>query len=184
MSEVNIGKKIQEYRKAKNLTIRELAEMTGVTSSLLSQLERNLANPSINTLKTVAKALDAPLFSFFMNQGLSDSLIVRADNRKKLSFPKNKDFSYELLTPDTSGAIEFLLMTLSSHSQSSDAILGHEGEEVAYVIRGKVHLFIEDDVIVLNQGDSIRIPPFSKHKWENPTDDLTEVIFAVTPPNF
>lgn len=184
MSEVNIGKKIQEYRKSKNLSIKEVAEQAGVTSSLLSQLERNLANPSINTLKTIANVLDAPLFSFFMDAGETDSFIVRAGNRKKLIFPSNEDFTYELLTPDTSGAIEFLLMSLSPYTKSSDHLIGHEGEEVAYITKGKVHLYFENEIIDLVQGDSIRIPPFYKHKWENKASEPAEVVFAVTPPSF
>ncbi len=184
MSEVNIGKKIQEYRKLKNLSIKELAEQSGVTSSLLSQLERNLANPSINTLKTIANVLGAPLFSFFMDTGETDSFIVRAGNRKKLIFPSNEEFAYELLTPDTSGAIEFLLMSLAPHTKSSDLLIGHEGEEVAYVTKGNVQLNFENQTITLFKGDSIRIPPFYKHMWENESKETSEVIFAVTPPSF
>ena len=184
MSDVNIGKKIQEYRKSKNLSIKDLATLSGVTSSLLSQLERNLANPSINTLKTIAKVLDAPLFSFFMDSGETDSLIVRAGNRKKLIFPSNENFTYELLTSDTSGAIEFLLMSLAPHTQSSESLIGHEGEEVAYVTKGVVRLYLESEIVTLFQGDSIRIPSFNKHKWENESPETSEVIFAVTPPSF
>lgn len=184
MTEVNIGKKIQEYRKSKNLSIRELADKAGVTASLLSQLERNLANPSINTLKAVAKSLDAPLFSFFMDSGEHGPLVVRAEHRKKLIFPDNENFTYELLTPDTNGAIEFLLMSLAPRTLSSDTAQGHEGEEVAYVTLGTVILSLEGDLITLKAGDSIRIPPFRKHRWENATDERSEVIFAVTPPSF
>ncbi|EPZ54464.1 helix-turn-helix family protein [[Clostridium] sordellii ATCC 9714] len=46
------------------MTIKEVANITGVTPSLLSQIERGLSNPSINTLKLISKALDVPLFYF------------------------------------------------------------------------------------------------------------------------
>lgn len=62
----NFYSKIKEYRIAKNLTIKELAEKANITSSMLSQIERGLANPSINTLKLIAQALDTPLFKFFI----------------------------------------------------------------------------------------------------------------------
>lgn len=184
MNEVNIGKKLQEYRKTRNLSIRELAQQAGVTASLLSQLERNLANPSINTLRAVAKALGVPLFSFFMDVREQSALVVRSENRKRLIFPKNKDFAYELLTPDTDGAIEFLLMALTPGSSSSEQVEGHEGEEVAYVTRGEVLLYLEAEPVRLHQGDSVRIPPLCRHRWHNPTDTPSEVVFAVTPPSF
>ena len=50
MSDINIGEKITQYRKSKGLSIRELAKLADVTPSLLSQIERGLANPSVNSL--------------------------------------------------------------------------------------------------------------------------------------
>ena len=65
MDELNIGKKLQEIRKQRGLTLREVADQTGITASMLSQMERDLVNPSINTLKAISKTLDVPLFRFF-----------------------------------------------------------------------------------------------------------------------
>ena len=67
MNEVDISRNITEYRKRKELTIKELANLTGVTPSLLSQIEKGTSNPSINTLKQISSALDIPLFNFFIN---------------------------------------------------------------------------------------------------------------------
>ncbi|MDO7205614.1 helix-turn-helix transcriptional regulator [Paraclostridium bifermentans] len=64
MSDVNIGEKIIEYRNQKQMTIKEVAQIAGVTPSMLSQIEEGLSNPSINTLKMIAKALEVPLFNF------------------------------------------------------------------------------------------------------------------------
>ncbi|PAB60044.1 helix-turn-helix domain-containing protein [Anaeromicrobium sediminis] len=184
MEDINIGEKILEYRKAKSLTIRDLAKMVEVTPSLLSQIERGLANPSINTLKAISKALDVPLFTFFMNSVNRDNLVVRADSRKKIIFPENKNFAYELLSPDLNTTIEFILMTLTPGSHSSEELMAHKGEEAAYVMEGKVTLYLNDDPILLNEGDSVRILPNMKHKWENTYDKVTKVVFAVTPPAF
>lgn len=82
MNDINIGEKIAEFRKAKNLSIRELANLSQVTPSLLSQIERGLSNPSINSLKLISKALDIPIFHFFLEPVNTKNLIVRADKRK------------------------------------------------------------------------------------------------------
>lgn len=184
MNDIDIGSKIQEFRKIKGYSIRELAKAAGVTASLLSQLERNLANPSINTMKAIAAALEVPLFNFFVEQKTQGPLVVRADKRKKLSFPQSGELAYELLTPDTNGAIEFLLMKLPPGASSSDRPMGHEGEEVSYVIAGEIVLHVDDDVIILEKGDSVRIPPHARHVWENRSKKNAEVIFAITPPTF
>ncbi len=184
MQDVNIGKKILEYRKSKNLSIRELAKLAQVTPSLLSQIERGLANPSINTLKIISKSLDVPVFTFFMASVDTNDLVVRGDKRKKMIFPESNNFTYELLSPNLKGSIEFALMKLTSDSHSSENLMSHEGEEAAFVIKGKVDLHLEDEVITLKQGDSVRIVPHMKHKWENSYDEDTDVIFAITPPSF
>jgi quercetin dioxygenase-like cupin family protein len=111
-------------------------------------------------------------------------LVVRSEARKKMIFPENNNFAYELLSPDLSGAIELALMKLPPQSHSSEELMDHDGEEAAFVMDNKVELHLEDQVILLNAGDSVRIFPRMKHKWENPFENETSVIFAITPPRF
>ncbi|RDY28507.1 helix-turn-helix domain-containing protein [Romboutsia weinsteinii] len=184
MSELDISKNITEYRKSKELTIKELANLAGVTPSLLSQIEKGSANPSINTLKQISKALDIPVFNFFINDAGTEDLVVRKDSRKKIMFAEDDSFAYELLTPNTKGSIEFLLMKIPPKKSSSKELFSHKGEEVAYVIKGSVSLYLMNDIVELNCGDSVKIPPHSNHKWENISDIDCEIIFAVTPPSF
>ncbi len=184
MNDIDVGKKIAEFRKSKGLSMKQLSELTNVTPSMLSQIERGLANPSLNTLKSMAKALDIPLFTLFTIDANTDDLVVRSNMRKKITFAENNDFSYELLSPDLNGAIEFVLMKLSPGFQSSDELMSHNGEEVAYVVSGKVDIHIENKVITLENGDSIKLVPHIKHRWKNEYSEETQVVFAITPPSF
>ena len=184
MNDVEISKNIYEYRKRKGLTIKELAQLTGVTSSLLSQIEKGTANPSINTIKQISNALEIPLFNFFINDSYTENLVVRKDKRKKMVFSEDDSFSYELLTPNLQGDIEFVLMTIPPNESSSSEQFSHKGEEVAYVMKGEVDLHMMNTVTELNCGDSVKIPSLSQHKWENRSNEECQVIFAVTPPSF
>jgi transcriptional regulator with XRE-family HTH domain len=184
MDDIKVGEKISEYRKSKKLNIKDLAKLTGVTSSLLSQIERGLANPSLNTLNTIAKVLEVPLFSFFTTSVNTKELVVKADKRKKMILPERENILYELLSPDLSGSIELALMLLTPSSDSSEELLEHEGEEVAFVLEGKVNLLLDNSVIPLDTGDSVRIPMGMRHKWINDYNDNVKVIFAITPPSF
>ncbi|MGL5314789.1 MAG: helix-turn-helix domain-containing protein [Peptostreptococcaceae bacterium] len=184
MSDLNISENISKYRKEKNLTIKELANLAGVTPSLLSQIEKGTANPSINTLKQISKALDIQLFNFFIQSFSSEDLVVRHNNRKKIMFPESDNFTYELLTPSLNTTIEFILMKIPANSSSSDELFSHKGEEVAYINKGSVNLYLMDDIIELNAGDSVKIPPHANHKWENIQNLECEVLFAITPPSF
>ncbi len=167
----------------KGMSIRELSQHSGVTPSMLSQMERGLVNPSINTLRQIAQALDVPMFLFFKAEE-NRELVVRRDKQKTIGLPDQKDVVYALLTPDVSGNIEFCLMTIPARSESGKTAQSHTGEEVAYVIDGPVEILVDETSYMLGTGDSIRIPPLSVHKWMNHMDSPARVVFAVTPPSF
>jgi len=186
MADINLGKKISNIRKLKKMTIKDLSEKSNVTASMLSQLERGLANPSINTLKTIAQALDIQLFTLFVEDEAKDNLVVKPQDRKQMIIPSegNEIITYELLSPDLKGDVELAIMTLTPKSHTSKDNFKHTGEEVAYVSSGQVHLFLDDQEIVLEEGDSVKIPPNMMHRWYNPYADEATVIFAVSPPSF
>ena len=184
MENINIGAKVQAYRNLRQYSLRRLAELADLTPSMLSQIEKNTANPSINTLKAIAAALDVPMFKFFMDDNLpSEKLVVRKGKTMTLGHSE-EGVTYQLLTPDLSGTIEFCLMEITPKSATATVARSHVGEEVAYVISGDVDILLNNERFSLCPGDSIRIPAGVEHVWENKTDSLSTVIFAITPPSF
>ena len=178
-----LGERVAKVRASQKMTLRQLADKVNLSSSLLSQIEKGHINPSLATLRAIALALNTPLFSFFLEEITTDDLVVRAGTGKKIMFPE-VSLQYTLLTPDLSGTIEMALMKLPPHSQSSNDLFAHTGEEVAYVSTGELVLHLGDKTVLLNTGDSVKIPPGTQHKWENQTDAEAIIIFAVTPPTF
>lgn len=183
MQDINIGGKVQEFRVLRKLSLRQLAARAEMTPSMLSQIENNGANPSINTLKAIARALDIPMFKFFQDDVTPDKMIVRNGMYKKIGNPGQEVF-YQLLTPDTNGMIEFCLMEIPPQASSSDEPHDHNGEEVAYVVEGSLAICVGSGEDRMETGDSIRIPALSPHRWTNLGDQAARVIFAVTPPGF
>lgn len=181
---MEVGKRIAQLRNKRNLNIRELAQMANVTSSLLSQIERGLANPSLNTLESISKALDEPVFSFFVPETDLDQLVLKQADRKKIILPENDGLEYQLLTPDLKGNIEMVLLTLPAKTDSSAEQTTHKGEEVAYVLDGELIFCIDDMLLPVGKGDSIRIPPYTRHKFKNVTTKGATIIFAISPPSF
>ena len=180
---LELGKKIKNYRKMRKLTIKELSEKVKLTASMLSQIERNLVNPSIGTLKIISQILDIPLFMFFKEEETQE-LIVRSNSRKIIGLPNDEEVRYDLLTPNTKGNIEFCMLHIPHSNFSSNITQSHKGEEVAYVVEGVVTIQIGNEEYELYQGDSVRIPPLTEHKWINNSEGEVKVIFAITPPSF
>lgn len=179
MNDINIGEKIAQIRKIQNLSIRELAALANVTPSMLSQIERGLANPSVNSLKSIATALNTPLFTFFTSEVIRKDLIVRSDKRKKVILPESKDVVYEMLTQDSNDNLEFAIMNLSPNASSCNESIYHNGYEIAYVLEGEADLFMDEEKFSLNRGDSVKVPVGVKHRWENNSNNDTKIIFAV-----
>ena len=181
--EINIGIKVQEFRKKSGMSLRELAAQIELSPSMLSQIESNSVNPSINTLKNIAEALHVPLFQFFKDDTQPHQLIVRRGENRIIG-QVGQEVLYKLLTPDISGTIEFCLMEIPSGTASSDVPREHDGEEVAYIISGEVDLYLGGTVHHLSEGDSVKIPPMSPHRWINNYQREFKAVFAVTPPSF
>ncbi|MEG1424591.1 MAG: helix-turn-helix domain-containing protein [Peptostreptococcaceae bacterium] len=180
MSDLNIGEKILQVRKKQGLSIRDLAKLAEVTPSLLSQVERGLANPSVNSLKSIASALNVPLFTFFVSEiNNKEDLIVRCYNRKKVILPGSDDVIYEMLAPGVNDNLEFAIMNMAPNTSSCNDSIHHNGYEIAYILEGEVNLYLDDEIFTLYKGDSVKVPLGTEHRWENISDNESKVIFAV-----
>lgn len=178
---LQIGQKIKNCRIAKNITIKELAQEAQITPSMLSQIERGQANPSLNTIRALSSALDEPMFRFFMDELNVQNEIVRIGERKRII---ERGVEYEMLTPDTNGTLEMMQLTLSAGSFSKDTPGSHVGEEIAVVQKGSIELLMEGERYLLHTGDSVRIRSGMRHHWYNPGQEKCVLVFAVSPPDF
>ncbi|MFY9580589.1 MAG: XRE family transcriptional regulator, partial [Gaiellaceae bacterium] len=162
--------------------------------SLISQVERGLASPSITTLRRLAAALHVPIAAFFLgDNGATDSagndkldgqlIIVRRDDRKGLRVSRS-NVVYELLTPDLNRKIEFLWIEYTPGSVTHPEPMSHPGEENALCLEGSVVVTVEGNEFVLNAGDSISFDSGRPHQVENPGGEKAVIISAITPPAF
>lgn len=94
IEEIDLGKKIQDFRNMRSMSLRELAKRAGTTASMLSQIERNLVNPSISTLKSIAQALEVPMFKFFKEEEPQVQMIVRRGENKTIGHPDARSVLY------------------------------------------------------------------------------------------
>lgn len=177
-----LGQKIRKKRMEKGMSLKDLAEKTDLTASFLSQVERDLAEPSITSLRKIADALEVPIFYFLLNNDHT-SPVVRKNERKTLKFPES-NLVYELLSPDLSKQMEVMMARLAVGAVSCEEPLSHPGEEFIYVLQGKMEITIGEDVYVLNESDSIYYFAAIPHKIVSIGDEELVFISAITPPRF
>lgn len=167
-----IGPKIRQFRSRKGLTLQELARKTGTTAGFLSQLERNLTEPSLATLRKIASALEVPIFTL-LNEDPLQAAFVPAQSRHQISFA-DSSVVYEILTPSSEAAEgpDFLMMTFSLPPQcfASEDRVSHDSEECLYMTSGNMEVLVGDTTYRLEAGDCVRIPSNAPHNLYNPGD--------------
>lgn len=183
MNTYYLGQTVMSYRKKSNMTIREFSEYSGISTSLISQIERNQANPSLSVLELISKALNVPLYTLFINDVDTDTLISRKKDRKKVYRQNNEHIVYDILTPDFMKAhIEVLMMDIKGNSKTTDSYYSHsEKEEIAVVMNGDIIVELNNKIYKLCEGDVVRIPPNIKHRFINENKLDSRVLFILTP---
>jgi len=178
----DLGSQLQQLRRQKGLTLEDLAKSSGVSTGLLSQLERGIGNPSFLTLSKVAYGLDVPISVFF--HGIHDSdPVVHKNSRKKLVL-KDPDLVYELLTPDLNRSLEFVWVEFAPGISTEQRPFCHEGEECGLVLQGTLEVHWGDEVYILEAGDSVTYSCNVPHWYRNPGKEKVISVWAVTPPSF
>jgi transcriptional regulator with XRE-family HTH domain len=180
-----LGREIRGLRKARGYTLAVLAAKTELSVGYLSLLERDLATPSINALHAISRALGVTISWFFDAGEIPPSerdYVVRRTRRRRLDF--SDGIVDELLSPSLDRQLELLASRFPPGSSSGAAPYTHDGEEAGVVIRGKLELWVEGKVFLLEAGDSFGFPSTLAHRYRNPDSEEAEVIWAITPPSY
>jgi len=191
-----MGEHLREARRARQLSLRDLAERLGVSPSLISQIETGRANPSVSTLYAIAAELDVSLDELLFNDRRSaepappvprpDTVAMtpgaplqRSGDRHRIRLASG--VLWERLTTQSEPGIEFLHVTYEVGGASSppDAFQRHPGHEWGYVLSGTLEVRIGFDEYVLKPGDAISINSTIPHRLANIGDVPVEAIWFV-----
>ena len=166
---LNIGGEIRKIRKEKGYTLKELAQKTGFSTALLSQIENNVVSPPISTLWTIANALEIRLAHFFQQTPINreDYFIVRRGKGRFMT----REESQMVLTYESLGygkedrVIEpFIVHFEGEEEREAQDCMSHTGEEFLYVLSGKVYMEYGDQLFVLEPGDSVLFESVVSHR--------------------
>lgn len=191
---MKLGSKIKALRKQQQMTLEQLAQKSGLSTGVLSQVERDLSTPRVTTLQKIGKALNISLSSLFSDNGLSENgglsteaqkpdpgfvAVVRKEQRKKVLMPWGT--TMEMLCPDLRHKIEFMYLVYPPGTKVEE-IYSHEGEECGLVLEGTFKGIVGGQEIVLEEGDSVYYDSSLPHRWENIGDQIVRAIWVMTPP--
>lgn len=175
----DLGTAIRHLRKTHKLSLKDVAEKTELTISHLSQIERNLASPSLDTLEKIALALNYPISSFFINPQITSTHIPE-DAQRQIT-----------ISPGTT--IKFLINNTGYRNQlgayiaeitalSDDDITIHSGAKLIYVLEGEMKFHIAQKEFNLREGDSLFFNGAVPHWISSKSPSLLKIFVATTPP--
>lgn len=176
-----VGSRIRTLRAARGMTITELARCAEVSTGLISQVERELTDPSLATLRRIARALDVPLFSLFAEAESGDVAVVRRENRMRVQ--SSGGISYSRISAGR-GRLEVLEGTLEAGGASATEPWSHPSEECVLVTSGTLIVEVAGKENRLETGDSCYLDSRQPHRYLAGDDEPASFIISITPPSY
>jgi transcriptional regulator with XRE-family HTH domain len=175
----NLGKRIKALRNERGLTLVQLGQRVGLSASYLSQIERGVTMPSLTRLTAIAGALDVEV-GYFFEDDVSAPCVVRSNQGKRLD--STAGAIVELLSADLSDKKiqPYRLMCRSGAFRVQPTT--HPGEELGFVIKGRLAVTVGEETFVLKAGDSIHYQTLQPHSWRNEGSEECVVVWVVSPP--
>ncbi len=177
---MDIGGKIRQLRTQKGLTLEELASRSELTKGFLSQLERNLTSPSIDSLDDILEALGTNLSDFFQEDKVEQYVFRESD----FFIDERESCTVHWIVPNTQkNRMEPILLTLPAGGKSFE-VSPHSGEEFGCVVDGAVSLVCDGKESALGKGETFYLHGRTFHTLRNDGPSPAHVLWVSTPPLF
>lgn len=179
---MKIGEKIKSIRQKLNLTQEDLAERSELTKGFISQVERNLTSPSIDSLSDILEALGTNLSDFFKEEEDVKIIFLRENSFDSID-EKHKSRISWIITNAQTNIMEPIILTIEKNG-CSKLYDPYEGEDFGYIISGNIKLIFGQKEYVLNSGDAFYTKCNESRKIVNIGNEQAKVIWINSPPNF
>ena len=180
-----LGQQIRKKRESIGTNLTQAAKEMNISASFLSQIERGIVAPSINTLRTIADYLNTYI-GFLLGESVNSEnvQVIRKKEIQNISNTiKSKGVNLHILSP-TGSKLEFMYDEFEKDSSTGNKLYQHEGEECAFVLQGKLEIILNYEKIVLNEGDFIWFQSNIPHKIVNLHTEKSIAIWIDCPPRF
>jgi transcriptional regulator with XRE-family HTH domain len=174
-----IGPRLRALRTARNLTIEQVAQSAGVTKGFISRVERDQTSVSVAVLLRICDVLQTPIGALFEDPPRA---LVRAEEAPVIDFGAGR-LRHLVQTPGNLKDLRVVKVLLAPGADAgSEAYTGARGTEFIHVLRGKLELELDGEVLLLGPGDSITFPGRTAHTYRNASGrERCEALLVVAP---
>lgn len=178
--EVDVGGNLRRIREAARLSLRALAELSGLAINTLSLIENGKTSPSVSTLQQLARALEIPVSAFFETVvPLKNITHIKRYQRPRAIFAHGS--LEDLGAGSIIDAVEPFVVTLAPQADSGRQDIVHTGYEFVFCLEGQVSYTIDQQVFLLEPGDSLLFEAHLPHCWQNPGQSEARSILVMVP---
>lgn len=180
---MDIGEKLRQLRLQRGLTQEDMADRCELSKGFISQVERNLASPSIATLTDMLECLGSSLSQFF-SEDKDEKTVFSPQDMFVKEDEEDLRGSITWLVPDAQkNSMEPILVEMNEGGESYP-LPPHEGEEFGYVLQGTVYLVTGEEKTRVRTGCSFCIHPRESHYLLNAGKTKARVLWVSNPPIF
>ncbi|MBU1450862.1 MAG: XRE family transcriptional regulator [Proteobacteria bacterium] len=187
ISEKDIGKKIREIRLSKGKTLEDLAKKTQFTKGYISKIENSKKGPPVSSLIRIAEALDVTISEIFGESTEPDSISVVKKDERIVIARNGTQFGYNyqaLAYKYHKRRMDPYLLIRPPHHKKDICAFKHRGEEIMFVLEGKLEFCYGENKYLVEQGDCVYFDSNIEHYANNIGDtDVKTLMIIYTPEN-
>lgn len=176
--EESLGNRLRELRRQQGLSLRALAEKSGLSANTLSLIENGKTSPSVSTLQQIALAHNVPITAFFDTETRRDPVIYTKHDQRAASA-----FAHGTLEEMGSGVgtegLQPFIVNLQPKASSGPQPLVHDGSEFVYCLHGQVLYTVKDEQYTLEPGDSLLFTSRTPHTWFNELEETSRLMIIM-----
>jgi transcriptional regulator with XRE-family HTH domain len=175
-----IGATFRGLRHEKGMSLQELARESGVSVGMISQIERDIANPSVRVLTALRRALNMPMQEMFSDTpDISDEdplFLRRVEKRPHIDLGS---LQKELLTSGGNHHLQMMILTIAPEGSSGKTALSYPAEKGGLVLEGELTLSVNGQSAVLMEGDSFVFDSALEHGFRNDSDAPARILWVI-----
>ena len=176
---VNISDRLRKLREERELSIRALGRLSGLSANALSVIERGLSSPSVSTLYKIATALEIPVTAFFEDTPPKrDVVLIKSSERNRI--PLFRGLWEGLGGGRYEGSVDPFMITLEAGSSSGRFPMTHTGHEFVFCLRGELEYVVDGESFKLEAGDALLFSADLEHQWHNPGRTVTNALIIIS----
>jgi len=182
-----LGTKLRMMRRMNKMRLKDVADAVDCSESLLSKIENNKVEPSLKVLHRITAVLGTSIAELFTAKR-ENEINIPHEGQRRVVVPRATEeggaVSLERIIPFGDDQLLDANIHIVDPKTDSGGDITHAGEEVGFVLQGELELTIEDVTYHLTPGDSFYFRSELRHRYYNPGDVTTRVLWVNTPPTF